>query len=170
MPAQTFDARLRITSFTAPALAGTGDNGKDLIFDLKCSRVQRDLSDSVRTLVMPRLRGGVTVPMTTVAYTIALTGVVDERGHSDHAVSSGVAHEPDMVDLEEAAVSWNLEAPGQLVHLELDYNGQSWRVYQGLIQQLTMVREAGRSEVDFILVFTVLWDPETNPGIREWAS
>ena len=176
MSAQTRDARLRIPSFTAPPFAPTGDNNKDLIFILRTETVQIDVSDSVIAIPLPNWRGGVMVPLTIIKHQITITGVVYDRGHTAHPVATLTEHDPDMVDLEEAAVTWSGQAPGgpiegpnDLVHLETEFNGNTWRTYQGVILSLTLSRDAAHTEITFALTFGVLFDARTFPGIREWV-
>ena len=81
-----------------------------------------------------------------------------------------------MIDLEEAVIAWNGAAPGgpikgpnALVHLETDFDGANWRIYQGLILKATLVRMGGHTESLFEIVFGVLFESITYPGIREWS-
>jgi hypothetical protein len=165
------DVRLRIPSFTAPSTAPSGDDGKDLIFLLQCDRINKDISDGVIAIALPDWRGGAIAPLLIVKEQITLVGAVYERQHTvgSHPVSSAVEHDPDMIDLEEAVVTWSGSAPVQLVHLETDFNGSAWRTYQGVILQCTLNREAARTKVDFKLVFGVLFEPSARPGLREWS-
>ena len=70
--------------------------------------------------------------------------------------------------MEEMAVLWNHAAPDTLPRLEIQYDGANWRVYEGVIQELTLSRVAGHMEVPFRLVFAVVWSV-TNPTLREWS-
>ncbi len=176
MSAQLRDVRLRIPSFTSLPHTGAGDASKDLIFVLRCDKIRRRVSDSVIAFPNPRWRGGVVVPLNTVKYEITVTGSAYDGGHTDHPVTAATEHDPDMIDLEEAVIGWNGAAPGgpiagpnKLVHLETDFNGTSWRIYQGLILKATLVRMAGHTESLFEITFGVLFETTTYPGIREWS-
>lgn len=168
--------RLRMPSFTSIPFTGSGDTGKDLIFILRCDKIRRLVSDGVIAFPNPRWRGGVIAPLNTIQYQITLTGSTYERGHVDHPVTTATEHDPDLIDLEEAIIAWNgaapggpIEGPNALVHLETDFNGNIWRIYQGLILKATLVRMAGHTEALFEITFGVLFEATTYPGIREWS-
>ena len=168
MPAQPRDARLRIPSFTPPTHAAVGDLAKDIIFILRAVTVRRAVSDSVIAFPLARWRGGVITPINIIRHVITVSGSLDEPGHTAHPVSTATEHDPDMIDFEEAVITWSGNVPTEFAHLELDFNGQSWRVYQGVILKAVLTRQGGHTETLFDLTFGVLFDPAL-PGLREWS-
>jgi len=170
MASPTLPARLRITSYTPITNGPGGTIGQDLIFRLKAAKTLYDLTDSGKVLVFPSLFSELLV-FSIVRYSITVVGVVLENSvaHTAHALSTGVEHDPDYIDMEEACLAWNNQAPATLPQLELRYDGTNWRVYKGVIQTLTLVKNAGHEEVDFSLRFAVEWS-STNPTLREWSS
>lgn len=176
MPSPSRAVRLRIPSYLAIEGAPSGDTGKDLIFMLKVPRVQRDISDGGMILNFAGLNNA-PLDFSIIRYVITLSGYIEEStlAHTDHPLLTGVEHEPDWIDMEEAALTFNNQAsPGgalsTIPSLELNYGtqGDAWRIYKGVIQSLEMVRLEGKTQVDFTLVFAVVWS-DVNPALREWA-
>lgn len=177
IPASRVEARLRIPSYAALTNAPAGDDSKDLIFALRCSEIRYDVSDSVLMFPLPFFHGGVIVPLLIVKETITLIGVTYDGGHVAHPYAGAAAtHDPDFIDLEEAVVTWGNDAPSQLVHLETEFGsptgsgGSTFRVYEGVILQAVLVRNAGKFESEFSIQFGVLFDASVRPGLREWST
>lgn len=175
MASPTRNARLRIPSYAAPDGFPTGDDGKDLIFRLKARRIQKNLSDGAQTVALSYYNF-ITLSYSMVKFTITLEGVVEEFDadrHSSHPVSSGTEHDPDWIDLEEAAALWNNQArPGaadaSVPSLEIEHDGSGFRTYKGVITMVEMTRREGESFPQLRLVFDVVWS-DTNPTLREWS-
>ncbi len=182
MPAQPRHVRLRIPSFTSPPNSDSSDDGKDIIFELLVDTLKREISDSVIAFPLAFWHGGVAVPLNIIKYMITIAGVVTENDHTAHAVTTATAHSPDFIDMEEAIISWSGNAPKQLVHLEVgppntgpslavpSFTGvNDWRTYQGVILKASLTRNAGHLAIEYELIFGVLFDPTSLPGLREWA-
>ncbi len=168
--------RLRIPSYLAIDGASATDTGKDLIFILQVSRVQRDITDGGMVLNFAGLNNA-SLDFSILRYVITLNGYIEQTplAHTAHPLLTGVEHAPDWIDMEEAALTFNNQAkPGGVLatipSLELNYGtqGDTFRVYKGVIQSLEMVRREGKTQVVFTLVFAVVWS-DTDPTLREWA-
>ena len=141
------DVRLRIPNYTLiPEGPLTGSSGKDIIFRLQASRIQKDVDDSAQVLVFYG-RNSEVLGFSQIKMIITVTGVVLEDGaHVAHPVTTAVEHDPDFVDMEEAAVAWNNAATpetlGDLVpQLEIEHGAAgAFRVYKGLIGTMELVR------------------------------
>lgn len=175
MPDTLLDARLRVPNFVVqnadavpifPGIAA-GDNGKSLRFNLKVNRIQRDINDGSLALVLPAFTSD-TLTFSIIKYIITLHGTVYDDTHTVHPLASDTDHEPDFIDLEEAAVAWNNDAPANDCRLDIEFNGSTWRTYGGIILDLTLTWAANRRERPFILRFAVRWD-ETVNTLREWS-
>ncbi len=168
--------RLRIPSYLAIEGASATDTGKDLIYILQAERIQRDITDGGRVLSFAG-RNNVTWAFSILRYAITINGTFEEnlQEHTIHPLLTAVEHEPDWIDMEEATITWNNQAKPNgadaiTPSLELNYGtqGDAFRIYKGVIKELEMVREEGKTEVAFKLVFEVVWS-DTNPTLREWA-
>lgn len=181
MASPTRSARLRIPSYTSIKGGSSSDDGKNIILNLNLTRVQRDISDGAMILNFASFNE-TSLNFSILRYAITINGVIEETAaaHTAHAVSTGTEHEPDWIDLEEAAITFNNAAkPGgsldEVPSLELNYGefGDEWRVYKGVIQSLEMVRREGVTQVDFTLVFNVVYkgtDPSPVPTLRQWST
>lgn len=168
MASPTYDARIRLNEYQ-PIRQGNGGSAKDLIFRLKVTRSQKDLTDGAKVLSTGDFYTN-TLVFSQVRFIITLEGVVVEDGtHSAHPVSASTEHDPDWIDLEEMGVLWNSDVPDNFPQLEIQYNGSAWRVYKGVIQELTLLKTAGHKQANFKLVFGVVWSAD-NPTLREWSS
>jgi len=164
------DARLRITNYNAITGAPAGDDGKDLIFLLKANEIQKDIRDGAILTPLPGYAGALIIAFSQVRYTITVRGRVQNSGHSAHPVLTGVAHDPDVTDLEEAALTFNNNAavtPAQL-EIQQDEGVTGFRVYRGSIISLVLQHPPAREAVDFILIFAVQWTT-SNPTFRGWV-
>ncbi len=182
--------RLRIKRYIpipegAPLLA----TEKDLIFTLNCNRLQKEITDSseVKTYYG---RNSIELSFSIVRFTIMVDGWLGNESkstdHSVHAVGnpvSGVEHDPDYVDLEEAALYWNNQATPngdrdfmpqlEVQHGHLHKTGpedSGFRIYKGLIRELELVKYGAKAAIYFKLLFDVVWSAADDPGIREWAT
>jgi hypothetical protein len=166
------NAQLRIPSYVPLAKGSGGDTGNDLIFALKVSRIQKDISDGATALIFPGFENAL-LGYSMIRFTISITGAVLEDGqHDAHPLVSAAFHIPDFVDMEEAAICWNNQAaPGValslLPSLMIEHDGGDWREYKGVISRMELTRREGYEQVDFNMTFLVAWS-ESNPGLREW--
>ncbi len=174
MPSPTRDARLRIPSYTVIPEGLLDSTAKDLIFSLKVHRIQKDITDGADVLVYYS-RNSIPLSFSIIRFVITIEGVVLEDGsHVDHPLTTATEHQPDYVDMEEAALLWNNAATPDgdldlMPQLEIEHGAAgAFRIYKGLIREMELVRETGRSEVDFKMVFDVAWS-ESNPTLREWS-
>ncbi len=183
MASSVRSVRLRIPSYTTIPEGSGGTAGKDIIFALKANRVQKNLTDGAKVLVYYG-RNSNTLSFEIMKFAITVTGVLtDEPGssssdplpiHANHPLTTAVEHVPDFIDMEEAAVLWNNATTPDgnanlMPQLEIEQgrNG-TFRVYKGLIREMTLTKYAGKIAADFSLMFDVVWSDET-PTLREWA-
>ncbi len=168
MASPTLDARIRINTYQ-PIPLGLGGSATDIIFRLKVSRIQKDISDGTTVLALPAFLTS-TLGFSIIRFMITLDGVIVEDGsHSAHPVSTSTEHDPDWIDMEEMAIMWNNDVGDTLPQLEIQHSGADWRTYKGVIQQVTLHKRAGHRQVDFKLVFGVVWSSD-NPTLREWST
>jgi hypothetical protein len=172
----TTATRLRIPNYQTIEHGPGGTEGKDIVFALQVSRIQRDITDGAQVLAYNNFQSSLfCYSIVRMVITVSGTLIEDSSAtHTAHPVTDAIEHSPDFIDMEEAAVCWNNGArPGVddldlLPRLEITHDGSSYRVYRGVITKLTMVRAEGRSAVDFNLVFAVAW-AEDSPTLREWS-
>ena len=163
------NARLRITQYTPIPDGPGGDATKELILRLKVSRVQKDISDSAVAVVLAQFKA-LPLAFSQVRFMITIEGVVtDDISHSAHPLADGVEHDPDLVDLEEACITWNNNAPTVLPILEIEHDGNSFRTYAGVIAGFEWTKVASKAEIRYKMQFAVVWSPTDFPGIREWG-
>lgn len=177
MASPTRPARLRIPYYNYIAGTSSSDDGKDIILTLKAARIQRDIANGADILNFPGLQNS-PLAFGIIKYIITVSGVFEETelAHSSHPVTTSTEHDPDWIDFEEAALTFNNAArPGgpltYMPSLEIDYgaHGDAWRIYKGVIQSLELVRREGSTNCEFTLIFAVAWS-DSNPTLREWSS
>ncbi len=163
------NARIRVNPY-APITDGPGgDATKELVFRLKISRIQKDITDGASVV---NVAGFSALPLdfSIIRFIITLDGVVqDDKNHTAHPLSDGVEHDPDLVDLEEACITWNNGAPDVLPILDIEHDGDGFRSYKGLFMGFEFTKRASVSEISFKIQFAVIWDAADSPGLREWS-
>jgi len=180
MPSPVLDARLRAPAYTVIEYSpDITPKTKDIIFQMKVNRIQKDISDGARALYLPSFITE-TLSLGLIKYVITVQGVfVEDATHASHTtvpVADGVVHDPDFIDYEEATILFNHDFSKQLVELQIEFGGDQntagtapiFRIYEGLILSMELVITAGHAQGDFTMQFGVAWSEDT-PTLREWA-
>ena len=149
-----------------------GDATKELIFNLKVSRVQKDISDGA-TVVNVAGFSALPLDFSIIRFMITIDGVVlDDVAHDSqsntHPLTTATEHEPDFVDLEEACITWNNGAPDVFPILDIEHDGDGFRSYPGLFMGFEFTKRASAAEIAYKIQFAVVWSP-TTPTLREWS-
>lgn len=153
-------ATLDITSYE-PFFGGTTI---DLSFDLRMTHWKEVISTKPTVLANPGFEN-TAIDLSQIEFQIEVKGYLAPF-HKAHPLTTGVTHHPDFVDLEEAALLWNKESPGQKVKLSITLEGTA-RTYEGVIETMTIVENGGMFQQEFILRFRVAWN-QSRPALREW--
>ncbi len=159
------DVQLRHPSF----------DGVDVILNLDMREWRGKVKTNAIMLNIPDFQN-LPLPLNYANLEITVKGTIF-RQHEPHPVTTAVAHVPDIIDLEEAAIRWNRDIPETLPTLSIPLVGTAneggglgvRRVYSGIIKQLTLIDLPGTDQYDFTLVFGVAWNV-SNPDLREWNT
>ena len=144
---------------------------KDIIFRLKAERVIKQINRSAKVIStfganVPGTQFG--IDLNRYQEFLVVTGKASEEEHVVHPVTGGVVHDPDSIDMEEATILWptriNVPAQSNLIELQVESFGGSFRVYKGDILSLDTVRDPGHRHITYTLVFGVV----ISPSPREW--
>ncbi len=146
-----------------PLLGGTAI---DLQFDLRIEEWKEVISSNPIVLANPGF-SNLAITVNKLNFLITIKGYFTVN-HKAHPLTTAVVHGPDFIDLEEAIILWNKEAPTNKMKLKLNVEGTD-RVYEGIIQRLVLVQSGGVEQQEFIMEFAVAWT-RTVPAIREWNS
>ncbi len=160
---------------TLVQLRNSNFDGLDVLFDLAMTEWRSKTKTNAIVLNVPDFQN-LPLPLNYVDMEITIKGNIYKR-HEPHAVTGGVAHVPDVIDLEEAAVRWNKDVPEVLPTVSLPLVGTAaegggsgvQRVYSGVIKRVTIVDNPGTDQYDFTVVFGVSWNV-SNPDLREWNT
>ncbi len=150
-------------------------NGLDVVFDLQMTEWRSKVSTNAIMLNVPDFQN-LPLPLNYAGLEITIKGII-YRLHEPHPLTGGIAHAPDIVDLEEAAVRWNKDIPEVLPTISIPLVGTAAeggglgvrRVYAGAIKRMTLVDNPGTDQYDFTIVFGVAWNV-SNPDLREWNT
>jgi hypothetical protein len=141
-----------------------GGDSIDLVFPIKIQRWQETIETGAMTLPTAGFRVD-TLALNIIKMVIDISGVVYGT-HTPHPLTSGESHAPDLVDLEEAAILWNKDAPQTRARLKLPLVS-GVRSYEGVISRMSLIDSPGHTAQEFKFTFTVAWTPVA-PELREW--
>jgi hypothetical protein len=144
-----------------PRFGGTPIN---LILDLRYRRWQETIETGAMTLPTAGFRVDA-LALNIIKMVIDVDGFI-YGAHAVHPVVSGEAHVPDVVDIEEAAILINKDAPVTRVSLTLPLVS-GVRTYEGVISRLALIGNGGVNGHEFKLTFTAAWNTVA-PALREW--
>ncbi len=154
-----------LTCLGIPYIPRGGGASVILQFDLCLTQWKEVIRTNAKVLATPNLEN-LPLALNYAQLDIEIKGVVGARQHPVHPLVASTAHTPDALDLEEATLLWNAQAPTVLPTLDLQLVTGT-RTYQGVITGLILVDNPGKSADDFIMTFSVAWNV-SKPALREW--
>lgn len=140
-----------------------GISEEEVTFDLFMNEWREKIETKALALNLPKLENE-PLSLNYAVMTIQVKGTVS-RLHAAHPVSN--PHKPDLIDLEEAAIRFNTQAPKCMATLSIPLVS-GLRSYKGIIERMTIVENPGTELIDYILTFKVAWNAGT-PPFRGWA-
>lgn len=134
-----------------------------ICFNLFANEWREKIDTKALALDLPELENE-PLALNYAVMTIQLRGVLS-RAHAPHPIAD--PHEPDLIDMEEAAMLFNRGAPSCLPTLKIPLVSGD-RTYKGIIERVTLVENPGTDMIDYTLVFKVAWNPGI-PAFRGWT-
>ncbi len=150
-------------------LFGT-DTPLDICFNL-CIKEWKERIKTSAISVGVGLYKNLTFSLNKAEIRVSIQGILPPIPHQKHPLTAEQAanHFPDATDLEEAALLFNPRgagSQGNKVRLELPLPS-GVRLYEGVIEQLTLINIPGTDRGTFNLEFGVSWNPSF-PVLRAW--